>query len=400
MNFTVKTSELEGALPGVTISRINKCVREWAEVKQHGGLVTVVIGSGPHLHEGVTVLLSGMIRKGLIDGVITSSAVCAHEIAGILEYVKRVRADNVGIEGPGVPLDGVLEVAQCSESDLAEMGNVIDMDMEYFRILESAPGHSIIKAAGNIAYPTGLWSECISEDICNKARKENVSWEKCAGMGCDPKTLLGACARKSVPFWVSVPQLIGGGSTGLLIGDSCSITERTLGVAKTLEKADLIIESGLALAQEIHDGPWECATGHGIWAAYRKKQTFSLKDKHIYRIDLDKALDVAWKQQRSHAAVSNAVDKGSPKTKSLGIPFRMEMSGFCRLPHSVPIIGDLAVIWPLLAIGVEEALGIELPFVSAPQNTPEGKKMREWIVENVRRWRPQENLPHVEDRLA
>ena len=32
-----------------------------------------------------------------------------------------------------------------------------------------------------------------------------------------------------------------------------------------VEKADAVIESAVALTQEIHDGPFECYTGHGIW---------------------------------------------------------------------------------------------------------------------------------------
>jgi hypothetical protein len=81
--------------------------------------------------------------------------------------------------------------------------------------------------------------------------------------------------------------------------------------------------------------------------------------------------------------VQEAINQGLPKTKLTGIPFRMEMSGFARLEGSLPVVGDIGVIWPVLACQVAEELGIELDFVSHPQQTAEGKAMREWIVEQV-----------------
>jgi hypothetical protein len=81
--------------------------------------------------------------------------------------------------------------------------------------------------------------------------------------------------------------------------------------------------------------------------------------------------------------VSEAVDKGLPKTKFMRIPFRMEMSGFARVPGSLPIVGDIGEIWPLLAVGVADALKVELDFMSYKQSLPAGVKMREWIVKHV-----------------
>ena len=66
------------------------------------------------------------------------------------------------------------------------------------------------------------------------------------------------------------------------------------------------------------------------------------------------------------------------------IPFRMEMSGFARLDNSIPVIGDIGVIWPVMAVRLEQELGITLDFISYPQQTPEGQEMRKWIVQNVR----------------
>ena len=98
--------------------------------------------------------------------------------------------------------------------------------------------------------------------------------------------------------------MVGGGAVGLAIGDSISITERSARIANILGEADIIIESAVALTQEIHDGPFETYTGHGIWAILAKK--------------------------------------------------------------------------------VSERLGVELDFISYPQETTAGKKMREWIVKDIK----------------
>ncbi len=61
----------------------------------------------------------------------------------------------------------------------------------------------------------------------------------------------------------------------------------------------------------------------------------------------------------------------------------MEMSGFARLEKSIPVIGDIGVIWPIIALRMEEELGITLDFISYPQQTIEGEKIRRWIVDNI-----------------
>jgi hypothetical protein len=62
----------------------------------------------------------------------------------------------------------------------------------------------------------------------------------------------------------------------------------------------------------------------------------------------------------------------------------MEMSGFCRLEGSLPLVADIGAVWPVLAWDVSQALGVELDFISCQQDLPEGQAMREWIVEHVR----------------
>ena len=90
--------------------------------------------------------------------------------------------------------------------------------------------------------------------------------------------------------------------------------------------------------------------------------------------------------------MQEAINQGLPKTKLTGIPFRMEMSGFARLEGSLPVVGDIGVIWPVLACQVAEGLGITLDFISHPQQTAEGKAMRDWIVEQVKPIRREQML--------
>ena len=82
--------------------------------------------------------------------------------------------------------------------------------------------------------------------------------------------------------------------------------------------------------------------------------------------------------------IQESINKGLPKTKVTGIPFRMEMSAFARHEYSIPIVGDIGKIWPIIAYRVADELGIDLDFISYPQESEEGKNMREWIVEHVK----------------
>ena len=42
------------------------------------------------------------------------------------------------------------------------------------------------------------------------------------------------------------------------------------------------------------------------------------------------------------------------------------------------------MIWPVFALRIADELGIKLDFISYKQETEEGRKMREWIVRNVK----------------
>jgi hypothetical protein len=62
----------------------------------------------------------------------------------------------------------------------------------------------------------------------------------------------------------------------------------------------------------------------------------------------------------------------------------MEMSGFARIPGSLPIVGDIGEVWPILATMVADALDVQLEFMSYKQVLPAGEKVREWIVKHVK----------------
>jgi hypothetical protein len=375
--------ELEAGLDGETRARLDQAAAAIVRAKEAGERVVVVVGSGPNIHEGVTTLLAGLIRAGIVDGVITSSAVVSHEMAGALDKVHRVAASDLYGARAFVPHDGILEASLVAPELLDEVRRELPLDEDYYGALLAAPGSDIIKAAGNMGYPMGWRTERLAREAQALAASAGLPLETVVGLGADPMTMIGAGARCQVPVLVGVPQLVGGGAVGLAIGDSLPISERSTRVARAVGGASVIVESAVALTQEIHDGPFETYTGHGIWAAWDGQWTFSLAGKQIVRIDLDPDLERAWQEERQDRTVSRAIAEGLPKTKLLGLAFRMEMSGFARLPGSLPIVADIGVVWPVLAWRVATALDIALDFLSFPQSTPEGQAMRDWIVENV-----------------
>lgn len=367
-----------------TVAFLAQAVAAIVAAKRQGHKVVIATGSGPNLHEGVTTLIAELITKGVIDGVLTSSAVIAHEMAGTLDKVKRIDGRLLAVDQASLPKGFTFELSELTAAELAELRHEMELDEALIEQCQQAEGKTIIKAAGNMAYPMGLRSERLAREILSLAHAYGVPFETVAGWGADPRTMIGAGARQGVPVLVSVPQLIGGGAVGLAIADSSTITQRCMRVAEVLGSAAVIIESAVALTQEIHDGPFETYTGHGIWATWDGYKTYSLAGKSLIRIDLDPNLKQAWLAERQSQQVQEAINQGLPKTKLTGIPFRMEMSGFARLEGSLPVVGDIGVIWPVLACQVAAGLGITLDFISHPQQTPEGKAMRDWIVEGVK----------------
>jgi len=382
-NYDQIIEKSEATLDSTTLDRINQSVDLIVNAKQNGKKVVVVTGSGPNIHEGVTTLIAELMRLDIIDGVTTSSAVIAHEMGGTLDKVKRCQGESVGVKPYLLPYGGDFELTELSPAVLESIESYMQIDRELIEQLKKAEGKTIIKAAGNLGYPVGLWLERISMEIAMLARSHGMCFEEVAGLGASERTMIGMGAKKNIPVIVTIPQLIGGGMVGLCIGDSISITERANRLANLLRDADVIIESGVALTQEIHDGPLERYTGHGLWSAWQGHPTYSLEGKTIIRIDLDPALDKAWQIEREGGNVQKAIADGQPKTKMFKIPFRMEMSGFARLPNSLPVIGDLGLIWPAITRRLAKKLDLQLGFISYPQQTDAGKAMREEIVDQV-----------------
>ena len=363
---------------------LDSAVSKVVETKKRGGKVAVVTGSGPNLHEGVTTLIAELMGKGIVDGVTTSSAVINHEMSGSLDRVKMCDASLFGLDKSRMPRGNVFEFTDLSDEQTDILRKEMILDEEFLKKGKTADGRMVIKAAGNMAYPMGLRTEKIAEEILTLSRQSGLPFETIAGWGCDTKTMLGMGAEKELPVLVTIPQMVGGGHVGLAVGDSIPVAERSRRIADMLGEADVIIESAVALTQEIHDGPFETYTGHGIWSWWQGQPVFSLENKTLVRFDLDENLRLAQDLQKKSSMIQDAIDKGLPKTKISKIPFRMEMSAFARHEGSIPVIGDIGMIWPVFALRIADELGIRLDFISYKQETEEGSEMREWIVRNVK----------------
>ena len=389
-------SHLEGfkaSLDERSQAAVVSAIERITEVKKRGGKVMVVTGSGPNIQVGVTTLIAELIRVGIVDAVSTSSAVISHEMAGSLDRVFRVDAKALGMDMEKMPRGDVFEFTCMTDEEIENVKREMPLDDDLLQRGKQLPKQNeIIKAAGNMAYPMGPRTEKVAHEILGMARMYGLPFETVAGWGCDEHTMLGAAARKGVPVLVTIPQLIGGGAVGMSIGDSIPVSQRSMRLSRMLASCDVIIESAVALTQEIHDGPFECYTGHGIWAWWSGQNTYNLRNKSLIRFDLDENLRRAVELNKT---VQEAIDKGLPKTKAAKIPFRMEMSAFARHENSIPVIGDIGKVWPLVAAGVAKNLGIELEFLSASQDTPEGAAMREWIVDNVKPFDREKMLAHT-----
>jgi hypothetical protein len=381
--YSEAVASLASRIDPVMLVRVDTLVDRIVAAKERGGKVAVVTGSGPNIHEGVTTLIAELIRAGVVDAVTTSSAVVAHEMGGTLDEVKRCPGAGLDVDSAWLPKGDEFELSVMSDDSLRALEQDIRLDWALIERLKQSDGKTIIKAAGNLGYPMGLWVEHISVCIRDRARDEGVPFEVVAGRFADPCTMIGAGARTDKPVLVTIPQLIGGGAVGLNIGDSISITERAERLARMMDSADVVIESGVALTQEIHDGPFELHTGHGLWAAWQGQFAYSLEGKTLARIDLDPALEKVYQAEQGDAAVQQAIADGKPKTKLFDVPFRMEMSGFARHAGAVPIIADIGVVWPIVASRVAERLGLTLEFMSYPQDTEQGQAARRWIVDEV-----------------
>jgi len=105
-----------------------------------------------------------------------------------------------------------------------------------------------------------------------------------------------------------------------------------------------------------------------------------------------------WQAERQESGVQDAIDRGLPKTKVFGVPFRMEMSGFARLEGSIAVVSDIGVVWPVMVRRLAERLGLDLQFMSYPQESEPGRAMRDWIVSEIKPLSRRRMLDAVENR--
>src|SRR5256885_6283489 len=182
------------------------------------------------------------MHKGVIDGLITSSAVVAHEMAGTLDRVKRVCArdyPDLMIPGSLLPRGGLFEITLLTGEQRARIADEVEPWWDRYDRIAALPGGVILKAAGNMAWPMGPRTERLAREAEQIARERGLLFEQVVGFGADPMTMIGAGASLGLPVVVSIPQLVGGGAVGLAIGDSVSITRRARMVAETLARADV-----------------------------------------------------------------------------------------------------------------------------------------------------------------
>ena len=153
-------NELSPSVKEMVDSAVNSIVT----AKENGGKVVVVTGSGPNLHEGVTTLIAELISKEVIDGVTSSSAVVAHEMAGVLDEVKRVDGRKLGFPENKLPRGNIFEITKMSDELLKQIKKEMIVDSELMEKALSLDGDVIIKAAGNTKTTVALTSSIAGND--------------------------------------------------------------------------------------------------------------------------------------------------------------------------------------------------------------------------------------------
>jgi len=189
---------LENQLDRVQLERVSAAVDRIVAAKERGGRVVVVTGSGPNLHEGVTTLVAEVMRLGVVDGVTTSSAVVAHEMGGVLDKVKRVDGRALGLSEEVLPRGGTFELSMLDDSVLNEIAEYMPLGGHLMARFQAAEVNVIIKAAGNLGYPLGLYLERIAVEILQLARRHGTTFEAVAGHGADERTMIGIGSRRGL----------------------------------------------------------------------------------------------------------------------------------------------------------------------------------------------------------
>ena len=209
---------LRSALPPSTVEHLDSAIGRIATAKEKGKRVAAITGSGPNIHEGVTTLIAELIRKEVVDGVITSSAVVAHEMGGTLDRVWRVAAD--GSMRLPVPLDvlprgHVFEVTQLEAAQREAVAKEMPHGWDIYDALLASPGQSVIKAAGNMAWPMGLRTERLAREIQSGAAQYGVSLERFAGWGAGASVSAArAAATEVTSISATAAAAVSGGASG------------------------------------------------------------------------------------------------------------------------------------------------------------------------------------------
>ena len=129
--------EMKSRFSPESLENLESAVDAITSTKQSGGRVVVVTGSGPNLHEGVTTLIAELIRKGIVDGVTTSSAVVAHEMAGVLDRVRRVDGVAAGFPPEALPHGGHFELSLGDEKRFQSLERDISLDWDLIERLKT-----------------------------------------------------------------------------------------------------------------------------------------------------------------------------------------------------------------------------------------------------------------------
>src|SRR6266481_4850173 len=173
-------------IAGTARASLLKAVEKIVTAKRRGGSVVVVTGSGPNIHEGVTTLIAELMHKGVIDGVITSSAVIAHEMGGTLDRVKRVPAQHypeLAIPGSLLPRGGLFEITLLTNEQRARIASEVEPWWDRYDRIAALLGSVILKAAGNMAWPMGPRTERVAREAEQIARERDLLLEQVAGFG-------------------------------------------------------------------------------------------------------------------------------------------------------------------------------------------------------------------------
>ena len=99
-------------------------------------------------------------------------------------------------------LGNKFELTELTPDELNGINAEISLDMDFISQLDELEGQTIIKAAGNMAYPMGLRTEMFAKDLLNLSTNKfsgKQPLECLAGLCADEKTMIGAGVKIRFP---------------------------------------------------------------------------------------------------------------------------------------------------------------------------------------------------------